>query len=98
MTDIEINRYAAGNDWERVRINAVRLEDNNWEARADGELGLIAFLKGDGRKAAWMVGAPYCQPKQIEMWALRPDTWNSLVWGLMSSGDGARRGLPSIGH
>jgi hypothetical protein len=32
------------------------LEEAQWEARAAGELGIIAFLEGDSRRAATMVG------------------------------------------
>jgi CHAT domain-containing protein len=56
MTDIETNPAAAKKDWEEARRLALSLGENQWAARAKGELGLIAFLDGDGVKAGWLVG------------------------------------------
>ena len=32
------------------------LGEKQWEARAEGELGIIAFLEGDSKRASTMVG------------------------------------------
>lgn len=55
-TDIEVNIAAAKADWTDARELANRLGEKQWAARADGELGLIAFLQGDARKGARLVG------------------------------------------
>ena len=44
MTDIEVNVLAAKNDWQEAVVLARELKQSQWEARAKGELGLIAFL------------------------------------------------------
>jgi CHAT domain-containing protein len=56
-TDIEIDPMSSGRAWLEVREIARRLGETQWEARATGELGTIAFLKGDSRKAGTMVGS-----------------------------------------
>jgi len=56
MTDIEIDVSAAKHDWEEVQRLAHLLKEKQWEARAKGELGLIAFLDGDGVKAGRLIG------------------------------------------
>ncbi len=49
--DLEIDVASAQRDWEEVLALAQSLGDKAWEARASGELGIIAFLNGDGTKA-----------------------------------------------
>ena len=56
-TDIEIDPASCEQDWLEVRKIAKRLGEAQWEARATGELGTIAFLRGDSRKAGAMVGS-----------------------------------------
>jgi CHAT domain-containing protein len=55
-TDIEINRTATKWDWTEARKIAKSLGKTQWAARSTGELGIIAFLEGDTRRAAKMVG------------------------------------------
>jgi hypothetical protein len=55
-TDLEINPASAKRAWTEAREIAHRLEEAQWEARAEGELGIIDFLEGDSRRAATMVG------------------------------------------
>jgi tetratricopeptide (TPR) repeat protein len=57
MTDIEVNVPAAKADWQEAEALARRLKESQWEARAKGELGLIAFLQGNSLKAGQLVGA-----------------------------------------
>ena len=57
MTDIEIDVPAAKRDWEDAQKLAHLLKEKQWEARAKGELGLIAFLDGDGVKAGRLIGS-----------------------------------------
>ena len=57
MTDIEIDPSSAKRAWGEARGLAKRLGKKQWEARAEGELGLISFLEGDSWKAGRMVGA-----------------------------------------
>jgi CHAT domain-containing protein len=55
-TDIEISPTATKWDWTEARKIAKGLGETQWEARATGELGILAFLQGDSRGAAKMVG------------------------------------------
>src|SRR6266850_4608993 len=55
-TDLEINPASARRAWMEARKIAHQLGETQWEARANGELGIIAFLEGDSRRAATMVG------------------------------------------
>ncbi len=55
-TDLEINPPSAKRLWTEAQRIAHTLGDAQWEARATGELGIIAFLEGDSRRAATMVG------------------------------------------
>ncbi len=49
--DLEIDIVSAQRVWEEALAIAQKLGDKAWEARASGELGVIAFLSGDGTKA-----------------------------------------------
>src|SRR5439155_13164427 len=55
-TDLEIDPTSAKLAWTEARQIAHTLGENEWEARAEGELGIIGFLQGDSRRAAVMVG------------------------------------------
>jgi len=55
-TDLEINPASAKRAWTEAQTIAHRLGEAQWEARAEGELGIIAFLEGNSRRAAVMVG------------------------------------------
>src|SRR6266436_2883928 len=55
-TDLEINPASAKLAWTEVGQIAHTLGEHEWEARAEGELGIIGFLQGDSRRAAVMVG------------------------------------------
>lgn len=55
-TDLEINPGSAKKAWTEAEVIAHTLGEHDWEARARGELGVIAFLEGDSRRAATMVG------------------------------------------
>ena len=54
--DHEIDPAAARKDWEEVQALAKKLGDKQWENRASGELGFIAFLDGDTGSAQKLVG------------------------------------------
>ncbi|HET9281258.1 MAG TPA: CHAT domain-containing protein [Candidatus Angelobacter sp.] len=54
--EIDIDSNAAKRDWTEVRDLATRLGEKQWTARADGELGLVAFLKGDTAEAVSLLG------------------------------------------
>jgi CHAT domain-containing protein len=56
MTDIEVNVPVAKKDWQEAEVLARKLHEKQWEARANGELGLIAFLQDDSLKAGRLVG------------------------------------------
>jgi len=55
-TDLEINLASAKRVWTEAQEIAHELGEREWEARARGELGFVAFLEGDSRHAAIMVG------------------------------------------
>ena len=56
MTDIETNISAAKQDWLQARALAGKVGDRGWKNRASGELGLIAFMQGDPKRASLLVG------------------------------------------
>ena len=53
--DLEWNVQAAKRDWQQVKQLAVELGDTGWENRANGELGMIAFLMGNTGEATTLV-------------------------------------------
>jgi len=53
--DLEWDVQAAQRDWEAVRQLARELGDKGWENRANGELGLLAFLSGNTGEASTLV-------------------------------------------
>jgi CHAT domain-containing protein len=55
-TDLEINAASAKRAWLEAQTLADSLGEKQWEARAEGELGIIAFLEGDSKRASTMVG------------------------------------------
>jgi CHAT domain-containing protein len=55
-TDIEIDYRATKRDWLEARDLAKSLGQDQWMARANGELGLVAFLEGNPGHAARLMG------------------------------------------
>jgi CHAT domain-containing protein len=55
-TDIEIDYRASKRDWLEAQDIAKGLGEGQWVTRADGELGLIAFLEGTPGRAAKLLG------------------------------------------
>ena len=55
-TDIEIDYRASKRDWLEAQDTAKGLGEGQWVTRADGELGLIAFLEGTPGRAAKLLG------------------------------------------
>jgi hypothetical protein len=53
--DLEWDVLAAERDWRQVLQLARELGDKGWENRANGELGIVAFLKGDTGEATTLV-------------------------------------------
>jgi len=53
--DLEWNVAAAQDDWEQARRLAMELGESAWEHRATGELGMIAFMRGDTGEARKLV-------------------------------------------
>jgi CHAT domain-containing protein len=62
-TDLEINPASAKRAWTEAQTIAHDLGKVEWEARAKGELGFVAFLEGDSRRAAIMVGDAFLSAK-----------------------------------
>jgi tetratricopeptide (TPR) repeat protein len=57
--DLEWDVLAAERDWREVRELARELGDAGWENRANGELGMVSFLKGNTGKATRLVQQAY---------------------------------------
>ena len=55
-TDLDMDVGLAGRDWTEALELAKGLGDKPWVARATGELGIIAFLKGDSTGALIKMG------------------------------------------
>jgi CHAT domain-containing protein/tetratricopeptide (TPR) repeat protein len=53
--DLEWDVQAAQRDWQEARQIARELGHKGWENRANGELGIIAFLKGNTGEATTLV-------------------------------------------
>jgi CHAT domain-containing protein len=62
-TDLEINPVSAKRVWMEAQGIAHALGEREWESRAKGELGFVAFLEGDSRRAAIMVGDAFLSAK-----------------------------------
>jgi len=56
-TDLDVNLASCRTAWEQALQTARELHDRQWESRASGELGIVAFLEGDRTKAEKLVGA-----------------------------------------
>lgn len=54
--DLEWDVPAARETWQQVLQLATELKHDGWMNRANGDLGMIAFLQGDSRQAGAMVG------------------------------------------
>ena len=57
--DLEWDVLAAERDWREVRLIARELRDAGWENRANGELGMVSFLKGNTGEATRLVQQAY---------------------------------------
>src|SRR6266850_2437877 len=62
-TDLEINPVSAKRVWTEAQGITHTLGEREWESRAKGELGFVAFLEGDSRRAAIMVGDAFLSAK-----------------------------------
>jgi CHAT domain-containing protein len=62
-TDLDFNPASAKRAWIEAQKIAHALGKTQWEARAEGELGIIAFLEGDSRRASEMVGDSFLSAK-----------------------------------
>src|SRR6266850_2729724 len=62
-TDLEINPVSAKRVWTEAQGIAHALGEREWASRAKGELGFVAFLEGDSRRAAIMVGDAFLSAK-----------------------------------
>jgi CHAT domain-containing protein len=55
-TDIELDYRATKQDWLEAKEIAKSLGQDQWVTRANGELGLVAFLEGNPGRAARLMG------------------------------------------
>lgn len=84
--DLEWDVQAAYNDWTAVQQLAKQIAHDGWENRAKGELGMIAFLKGNTGEAGKLVES-----------ALQTATKNGDVGGQLRYMGAAANGLLSAG-
>src|SRR5260370_16800714 len=61
-TDLNFDPPSAKKVWNEARSLAVSLGETQWEARARGELGVIAFLQGDTSRPVSLVGKAFLSP------------------------------------
>jgi hypothetical protein len=54
--ELDFDTASARRDWSEALQIASRLHETQWEARAQGELGIIAFLDGNTASAVSLVG------------------------------------------
>lgn len=55
-TDIELDYRTTKQDWLEAKEIAKNLGQDHWVTRANGELGLVAFLEGNPGRAARLMG------------------------------------------
>jgi CHAT domain-containing protein len=55
-TELDFDSASAKHDWSEALGIATRLGEKQWAARAEGELGIIAFLEGNTASAVSLVG------------------------------------------
>jgi len=55
-TELDADSAGAKRDWSEALQIASKLHQTQWEARAEGELGIIAFLGGNTAAAVSLVG------------------------------------------
>lgn len=56
-TDLNLSTMSAESAWTEALQVANELKDEQWAARAKGELGTIAFLEGDTARAVSLIGS-----------------------------------------
>jgi hypothetical protein len=56
-TDLDVNLASCRTAWEEALQIARELRDQQWQSRASGELGIVAFLEGGSTKSEKLVGA-----------------------------------------
>jgi len=54
--ELDFDSASANHDWSEALVIATRLHETQWAARAEGELGIIAFLQGNTASAVSLVG------------------------------------------
>ena len=55
----------AGQEWEEVEQLAHSLKESGWEERAKGELGIVAYLRGETEKAVTLNTEAFRKAKQL---------------------------------
>ncbi len=64
--DLSINDpINSGREWAEALALAQQLREKGWEERADGELGIVAFLKGETAKAVELNERQYSAAKAL---------------------------------
>ena len=56
----------SGEEWQQVRDLARQIGDLFWEERAEGELGIIAYLQGETEKAVMLNAEAFQKAKQLK--------------------------------
>jgi len=64
--DLSIHDPAlSGQEWQEVRELAHSLRDSGWEERAEGELGIVAYLRGETERAVILNTGAFEKAKQL---------------------------------
>src|SRR5436305_5429126 len=56
----------SGQEWEEVQRLAHSLKEDGWEARAKGELGIVAYLRGDTAEAIALNTESFLQVRALK--------------------------------
>jgi CHAT domain-containing protein len=56
----------SGEEWQQVIDLARQMKDPFWEERAEGELGIVAYLQGDTEKAVMLNTAAFQKARQLK--------------------------------
>ena len=56
----------SGEEWQQVIDFARQIGDQFWEERAEGELGIVAYLQGETEKAVMLNSASFQKARQLK--------------------------------
>ena len=83
----------SGEEWQQVKELAHQIGDQFWEERAEGELGIVAYLQGETEKAVMLNSDSFQKAKQLKDVAGMVRVLSLKGVGLLER-DGADHSLP----